>query len=195
MSDFGPQDIFYRVSSTESGNSAEMRAHYNIKDHERKGFDTSAINTESTGTIKLVNLIMFLVDGLLNGNAIVIDELDSSLHFELVKEIVNLFIDKDINKGHGQLIFTSHNPIFVPLVKIRKDQIYFIEKNVENYSSILYSLADFPSENVRSSEAFLKNYLDGKYGAIPSFNFEEEFKKALSFIVKVTNENGQKTSK
>lgn len=195
LSDFGPQDIFYRVSSTESGNSAEMRAHYNIKGHERKGFDTSAINTESTGTIKLVNLIMFLVDGLLNGNTIVIDELDSSLHFELVKEIVNLFIDKDINKGHGQLIFTSHNPIFIPLVKIRKDQIYFIEKNVENYSSILYSLSDFPSENVRSSEAFLKNYLDGKYGAIPSFNFEEEFKKALSFIVKVTNENGQKTSK
>ena len=185
LSDFGPQDIFYRVSSTESGNSAEMRARYSIEGHSRQGFDTSATNTESTGTIKLVNLAMFLVDSLVNGNTIVIDELDSSLHFALIKEIVNLFANNEINTGCGQLIFTSHNPIFIPLVKIRRDQIYFIEKNTDKHSSSLYALSDFPTEDVRTSEAFIKNYLDGKYGALPSFDFESEIKKALSLLLKV----------
>lgn len=182
LSDFGPQDIFYRLNSTENGSNAEMRVHYNIKGHPKLGFDTPASNTESTGTIKLVNLAMFLVDSLLNGITVVIDEFDSSLHFALIKEIVNLYSNKEINTGNGQLIFTSHNPIFIPLVKIRRDQIYFIEKNPDNHSSSLYSLSDFPSEDVRTSEAFIKNYLDGKYGALPSFNFEDEIKKALSLV-------------
>ena len=182
LSDFGPQDIFYRVNATEGGNSTEMRAHYNIKGHPKLGIDTPAINTESTGTIKLVNIALFLVDSLLNGNTVVIDEFDSSLHFALIKEIVNLYTDNEINSGKGQIIFTSHNPIFIPLVKIRRDQIYFIEKNSDNYSSSLYSLSDFPSEDVRTSEAFIKNYLDGKYGALPSFDFKSEIKKALLII-------------
>lgn len=191
LSDFGPQDIFYRVNSTESGNNAEMRAHYNIKGHPKQGFDTPAINTESTGTIKLVNLAMFLVDSLLSGNTVVIDEFDSSLHFALIKEILNLYVNNEINTGKGQIIFTSHNPIFIPLVKIRRDQIYFIEKNQDNYSSSLYSLSDFPAEDVRTSEAFIKNYLDGKYGALPSFDFETEIKKALNLLKRV-NVNVQK---
>lgn len=128
---------------------------------------------------------MFLVDSLVNGNTIVIDELDSSLHFALIKEIVNLFANNEINTGCGQLIFTSHNPIFIPLVKIRRDQIYFIEKNTDKHSSSLYALSDFPTEDVRTSEAFIKNYLDGKYGALPSFDFESEIKKALSLLLKV----------
>ena len=121
-------------------------------------------------------------DSLLDNSITFIDEFDSSLHFALIKEIVNLYTDNEINSGKGQIIFTSHNPIFIPLVKIRRDQIYFIEKNSDNYSSSLYSLSDFPSEDVRTSEAFIKNYLDGKYGALPSFDFKSEIKKALLII-------------
>ena len=180
ISDFGPQSIFYEINSNSNGVVSELRSRYAISGHPCGGIETSADDTESTGTIKFVNIIGLLIDALRLGNTVVIDELDSSLHFALIKKIVNLFARQSTNIGKGQLIFTSHNPVFISLTNIRRDQIYFVEKDNKTFASSLYSLSDFPSEDVRTSEAFIKNYLDGKYGAQPNFDFEGEIEKIIN---------------
>ncbi|HQB50896.1 MAG TPA: ATP-binding protein [bacterium] len=125
-------------------------------------------NLESAGTRKFFNLIGPIIDCLESGNVLVIDEIDSQLHPELVNFIVKLFNSKK-NKQQAQLIFNTHN---IPLLNagiLRRDQIWFVNKNYLGESS-LYSLVDFISESgqkIRKDESFEKNYLAGRYGGLP----------------------------
>jgi len=183
--DFGPQRIFYQTPTSDNiPSKVEMRALYQI-DNSEFAIDTSAYNTESSGTIKLVDLSVILLNAILNGSTLIVDELDSSFHFGLIKEIVSLFVNKEINTRGAQLIFTSHNPTFMAITRVRKDQVYFIEKDNNTHTSELYSLADFKSNSendVRTGENFIKNYLQGKYGALPRFNFEDNIISAIKQI-------------
>ena len=194
IADFGPQQILYRIDANhESQNlGLQMRSIYKIKGlPPEKSIDTNSINTESAGTIKFVNILTVLFPAIISGSTIVIDELDSSFHFEIIKEILNVFLNKNINSKGAQLIFTSHNPIFMSLIKIRKDQVYFVNKNLNNFTSELYSLSDFKSygkKSVRNGETFVKNYLEGKYGALPKFDFEKSLQKYLEKMKEMANE-------
>ncbi len=119
---------------------------------------------ESDGSKKFFSLIGPVLDALKNGLTLVIDEIDSRLHPILCNVIISLFNSKSINKKHGQLIFATHNTLLMNPKTLRRDQIYFVEKDKYGESE-LYSLLDY--KKVRSDASYDKDYLLGKYGAIP----------------------------
>ena len=99
-----------------------------------------------------------------------IDELNARLHPLLVRNFVLTFLNPAINVNHAQLIFTTHDTWQLSNQLLRRDEIWFTEKDNEGRST-LYSLADFVDEGggrIRKDESYEKNYLLGKYGAIPS---------------------------
>ena len=94
------------------------------------------------------------------------------MHPYIVKYIVELFNDTDLNKNNAQLIFNTHDTNLLDLELLRRDQIWFTEKNPENGESTLYALDDF---SIRKSENVEKGYLLGRYGAVPFLvnNFDD----------------------
>lgn len=118
---------------------------------------------ESEGTVKYFRLAYPLLDALDNGSCLVIDELDSQLHPVLVSKIVSMFNSAETNPRHAQLIFTLHDTNVLNGHLLRRDQVWFTQKDRLGESE-LYSLAEY---NVRNNAPFEKEYLAGKYGAIP----------------------------
>jgi len=113
------------------------------------------------------------------GGVIFVDELNARLHPLLVRNIVLTFLNTEINTKNAQLIFTTHDTWQLSNDLLRRDEIWFVEKD-KNGVSVLYSLADFADQNgvkVRKDESFAKNYLIGKYGAIPSLKTLDMFKE------------------
>ena len=125
---------------------------------------------ESAGTLKMFALYPELQDVLQNGGVYFIDELNARLHPLLVRNFVLTFLNPEINVNHAQLIFTTNDTWQLSNQLLRRDEIWFTEKDQEGLSS-LYSLADFVDEDgsrIRKDESYEKNYLLGKYGAIPN---------------------------
>lgn len=122
------------------------------------------LDEESLGTQMVFALIPFIADTLNNKKILVIDELDKSLHPFLVHYIVEMFNDPETNKNGAQLIFNTHDTNLLDLNILRRDQIWFVEKNNDNGESDLYPLSDF---SVRKSENIEKGYMLGRYGAVP----------------------------
>ncbi len=131
-----------------------------------KGKAVQSLAFDSTGTKKIVAVASFVVDALVNGKTLIIDELDSSLHFKLTRAIVSLF-NNDLNKN-AQLIFTAHDVTLLDCKKLfRKDQIWFASKDSDN--EYLYSLADFTAQEdkIRAETNLFDKYNSGILGAIP----------------------------
>ena len=128
-----------------------------------------SLSDESSGTKKLFGLLPFIAESLLNGTVLVIDELDAKIHPVLLRHIIMMFNDMNINKNKAQLIFTSHDLSTMNNEVFRRDEIWFVAKgNAQN--SKLYSLVEFKNEkgdSVRKDAKFDKQYLEGKYGADP----------------------------
>ena len=122
------------------------------------------ISEESLGTQVVFSFIPVLKDVLDNGKVLIIDEFDKSLHPFIVKYFVELFNDVEMNNKGAQLIFNTHDTNLLDLELLRRDQIWFTEKNSEDGSSTIYPLDDF---SVRKTENVEKGYLLGRYGAIP----------------------------
>ncbi len=118
----------------------------------------------SQGTKTAFYLFIWIVYCLENGFECVIDEIETSLHPLVIKLIIEIFHNKNINKKNSQLIFTTHNTSLLDENLFRKDQIYFVEKNEKQMSEI-YSLNDFQS---RKGENIEKRYLNNVYGATPN---------------------------
>jgi uncharacterized protein len=121
------------------------------------------LEEESAGTIKLFSQAGGLLKALGEGATLVFDEMDNSLHPLIVRFLVGLFHDNDINKLNAQLLLTTHDTSLLDDNIFRRDQVWFIEKD-QNSSSRLYSLLDF---SPRKDEALEKGYLKGRYGALP----------------------------
>ncbi len=128
---------------------------------------------ESNGTMKMFHLFDFLMDTLRNGRVLFVDELDAKLHPLLTRYIINLFHNSDTNKGNGQLIYSTHDTVNLNKETFRRDEIWFVEKD-KNGVSELYSLSDYIIEDengntkkVRNDATYNKDYLTGRYGAIP----------------------------
>lgn len=119
---------------------------------------------ESSGTKVLFAFAPFLKRAFETTKVIVVDELERSMHPALVEFIVKLFNNKEINKANSQLIFTTHATNLLNLELLRRDQIWFTEKNPENGISEFYPLDSF---SVRKDENIQKGYVNGRYGAIP----------------------------
>lgn len=120
---------------------------------------------ESSGTNKMIDLSGPIFDTLKDGGLLVIDELDAKFHPLLTLSIIKLFQNKAINEKNAQLIFATHDTNILRMSELRRDQIFFVEK--DKYGSTdLYSLVDY-KENVRKDRSFEKDYINGRYGAIP----------------------------
>ena len=125
---------------------------------------------ESFGTRKFFALTGPVLDAIENGYTLVVDELDSKLHPNLVCKIVSLFNSQKLNPKNAQLIFNTHDTNLLSSGLFRKDQVWFTEKDKYGEAK-LFSLADFKSDTVRKNEAFEDNYIRGKYGAVPFLGF------------------------
>jgi len=124
---------------------------------------TLDITEESDGTQKLFSYAGPLLEVLANGRILVVDELDTSLHPLMVRFLISLFQNPVINKHNAQLVFTTHDTSVLDPELYRRDQIWFVEK-AKDQSSRLYPLSDF---SPRKGEALERNYLHGRYGALP----------------------------
>lgn len=125
---------------------------------------------ESAGTLKMFALYPELQEVLNQGSIFFIDELNTRLHPLLVRNFILTFLNPSINKNHAQLVFTTHDTWQLSNQLLRRDEIWFTEKNNQGIST-LYSLSDFIDEDgirIRKDESYEKNYLIGKYGAIPA---------------------------
>jgi AAA15 family ATPase/GTPase len=134
---------------------------------------------ESSGTRKFFALTGPILDVIENGYTLVVDELDSKLHPNLVCKIVSLFNSKEFNKKNAQLIFNTHDTNLLSSGLFRRDQIWFTNKNKFGEAK-LYSLADFKSDEVRKNDPFEDNYIKGKYGAVPFLGFFDNLKFLLN---------------
>lgn len=127
------------------------------------------LSEESSGTQKMFNLFYYLRNTLNLGIAIFIDELDAKLHPLLLRYILTMFHDENINKNGAQLIYVTHDNYTLTKDIFRRDQIWFVEKDSDAVSH-LYSLAEYKSEDdkkVRKDASYNKDYLLGKYGSVP----------------------------
>lgn len=118
---------------------------------------------ESDGTRKLFAYAGPWLDMLARGRILFFDELDTSLHPLMVRFLIGLIQNSEINKHNAQLIFTTHDTSVLDTELFRRDQVWFVEKDREQ-ASRLYPLSDFKP---RKEEALEKGYLNGRYGALP----------------------------
>jgi AAA15 family ATPase/GTPase len=131
----------------------------------------SLFNDESEGTKKLFELSPFIFNSLIIGTPLIIDEFDARFHPLITKKIVELF--NSVNNKKAQLIFITHDTNLLSADILRKDQIEFVEKDKFG-ASHLYSLLQF--KGIRNNASFEKDYIQGKYGAIPFLgNFNKLF--------------------
>ena len=133
------------------------------------------LELESNGTRKMFHLFDFFMDALRNGMVLFIDELDAKLHPLLTRYIINLFHNSETNIGNGQLIYSTHDTVNLNKDTFRRDEIWFTEKNKDGVSE-LYALSDYildddgdkkSGKKVRNDATYNKDYLTGRYGAIP----------------------------
>jgi len=122
---------------------------------------------ESSGTLRFLSYIQHILKTIENGGVFIVDEISARLHPKLTKLIVDIF-QSDIN-SKAQLIFTTHDISLLNNNQFRRDEVVFIDKNNHGESS-LYTLSDL---RVREDATFHKDYMQGKYGAIPILNYDD----------------------
>lgn len=123
-----------------------------------------AMHEESAGTAKMFCMAAPIDHALKNGQVVVIDELNNSLHPALVRYLLNQFHDPERNVSGAQLVFTTHDTSVLNQDTFRRDQVWFCERNLHQETQ-LYSLVEFrPRKGLENLE---RSYLSGRYGAIP----------------------------
>lgn len=123
------------------------------------GFDE-----ESLGTRTMLDLAVDLIDAIDSGRTLFVDEVERSLHPVLLESLVSLFFDPEVNDKGAQLVFTTHDLSFLRSGLMRRDQIWFVEKDAQTGSSEVYPLSSF---SPRKDESVMNRYLYGAYGAVP----------------------------
>ena len=118
---------------------------------------------ESKGTRILIDSAGAWLNVLNNGEVILYDELDTSLHPLMTRFLIRLFHSRTTNPNNAQLIFTTHDTSLLDGDLFRRDQVWFVEKD-EKSASHVYPLSDF---SPRKDEALERGYLKGRYGALP----------------------------
>ena len=133
---------------------------------------------ESDGTQKLFNVLPLVIIALTEGRLLVLDELDAKLHPKLLRFLIMLFKDPEVNQQKAQLIFTSHDISTMKSSVFRTDEIWFAYKK-DDEASDLYSLYELRDENgnrIGPNTAYDKQYLEGRYGADPYFRSMMEWR-------------------
>lgn len=131
------------------------------------------LSNESEGTNKLFDMLFVILFALQNGSLLAFDEFDCKLHPLITAYIIQLFNNPKANTGHGQLIFATHDSNLLSAKCLRRDEVWFVEKDKQETSD-LYSLVEFKDADgvkVRNDRSFEKDYIKGRYGAIPYINY------------------------
>ncbi len=124
---------------------------------------------ESEGTKKLIAALPVFLRALSEGRLVIIDELDAKLHPKLLRYIIALFKNPNINRKGAQLLFTSQDMTTMKNTVFRRDEIWFAAMN-DNHESEIYSLYEIrreDNERINNTAAYDKQYLEGRYGADP----------------------------
>lgn len=111
------------------------------------------------------------------------DEMDASLHPMIVMNIITLFHNDEVNINRAQIIFNTHNPIYLNRKLLRRDEIKFVERDKYTKSSCLYALSDFKTNgelSVRKTSDYMKNYFVNRYGAIENIDFTDIVMELIS---------------
>lgn len=175
--DFGPQHMIFKPDVDDNDeHTADMQL-FSVYHIGSQNMLIPAQLMESGGTLKLIDFALLFQSFFPSGCVFLMDEFDASLHPEIIKGILALFHDPEFNAEGSQLIFTTHNPIYLNNKIFRRDQISFVEKDRTNFRSSLYTLADFGSTDVRNDENYLINYFKGKYASLPYIDFSSMFRE------------------
>lgn len=170
---------FIQILSETSNNSegklkmCQIKAqskHKGVLENRDTGLFNLELEDESDGTRKLMSLAPAIESVLEKGGVLLVDEIERELHPMIVNFIIAKFQSKNSNPNGAQIIFTTHNTELMNMEFMRKDQIYFADKNREDGSSELYSVTDFTT---KTADNIRKGYLAGKYGATPELEIEE----------------------
>ena len=172
ISSFDKSILGFEIEENQKTDEKEEKTYsieslHKMLDASKKG--KISFGDESAGTLKMFSLYPFLLSVIENGSILFVDELNARLHPLLVRNIILLFANKETNPNDAQLIFTTHDTWQLSTDILRRDEVWFTEKD-ENGCSSLYSLSDFKNASgvkIRKDESYEKNYLLGNYGAIP----------------------------
>lgn len=157
-------NVIYGYSKNENGNLNMFKLMAKHKSKDPSNEVLFELNEESDGTQRLMDIIPILISMTLTSQVFIIDELDRSLHPLLISKFLDLYFKmKEINERNNQIIFTTHSSNLLDLDLLRKDEIWFIEKNNFGESSV-YSLEEY---NPRYDKDIRRGYLSGRFGAIP----------------------------
>lgn len=173
-------DIGY-IHINEEDSSDMLCSILDIQDKKKKTVVPAEV-FESYGTVRFANLFPLVLKAFATGATIVIDEFDASIHPSALMNIINMFHNDSINKNHAQLIFNTHNPIFLNSNLFRRDEIKFVQRDHDTGNSEVYSLADFGTSGkngVRNSTDYMKYYFDYNYGAIEDVDFTPVFENII----------------
>ncbi len=166
---FAGQAVHFDLVAGKTELRAEEMEEHLLRFHHvtKQGKAVFDLMDESSGTRSLLFLTGPVLDVLNKGLTLVIDELDTSLHTMLVRELVRLFHRSEINTGGAQLVFTTHDTSLLDAPDLfRRDQVWFVEKD-QDQASTLIGLSEF---SPRKNEALERGYLMGRYGGVPFFS-------------------------
>jgi AAA15 family ATPase/GTPase len=158
------RDLLERLTITDVVKLSTQHEKFNAQG-EVVGFETMDMGRhESAGTQKLFFMTGPILDTLSNGRVLWVDEMEARMHPNITQAIVTLFNSRASNPKGAQLIFTTHDTNLLSVKKLRRDQIWFLEKD-RLEASRLYSLVEF---KIRNDDASLEqDYINGRYGAVP----------------------------
>ena len=122
------------------------------------------LSQESQGTQRFFSRIGSWIQALEMGGVLIVDEIEASLHPLLTRHLIETIQDKSVNRNQAQLIFTTHDVGLLDQNLLRRDQIWFAQKDEKTAETEIYALTDF---SPRKSENISRGYLQGRYGAIP----------------------------
>ena len=165
LADLGIADVDITLDPNRSNKANVLMVHRTENESETENF-LLPLEHESKGTQRFFARLGPWISALERGGVLFVDEIEACLHPLLTRRLVEMMQNPTINVNHAQLIFTTHDVMLLDLSLLRRDQIWFTEKEPKTLSSELFSLWDF---SVKKGENIRNGYLQGRYGAIPFF--------------------------
>jgi len=165
---------FLEISNIEADQDGQIITYHNKYDDNNTIIDSVPFaleKEESLGTRKLIYLLGAIYDTLKFQKILFIDELDSKLHPNLTKRLMVFF--HKLNQDKAQFVFTAHDAILLDKDLLRRDQIWFVDRNRFGESE-LYGMSEFDSSVIRNTSDFRKKYLDSVFGAAETINITDE---------------------
>ncbi len=145
--------------------------------------DVPAEQFESAGTMRFLQVFPAVLRALQTGSVLVLDDFDAALHPMAVMHLIRVFHNDEINIHGAQLIFNTHNPLYLNAGLFRRDEIRFVDRDEKTHASTLYALSDFEADGKRSAGSRgddWRDYLQGRYGAIRDVDFAALLEKLIT---------------